>query len=180
MFADVYVATVLHGIRVMSNIFAFYGIRVHAIIARLLRGIDTQKLKNKYEICQGDFEKIKLGLDELISHFKLSDARVECKLSSYKINGRCDAIFFNGNTNRDIIIDWKFLKRKRVSNIKYTTRCQLNIYRALYMEIYNKDCDLAVVFINYYDNKFVFSLKPVEKMDKLFVWGLINFAKQKL
>lgn len=171
----------------MCSLPAFYGIRVHLIIAQLLRGNNNfnSKLNFKYRICEKDIEKISTKLSQFIDEMKFTNPRIEYKLSTYNVHGRCDAIFTSIEKNCDIIIDWKYNQKikppQHIPETKDTTIIQLNIYRALYMEIFNKDCDIAVVYVNYskkYGN-FKFQYKPIEKFDICYTWGLINMVRQK-
>lgn len=172
----------------MCSLPAFYGIRVHFIIARLLRGDSVRGdggTNLKYQICEEDVKKISLKLFQFTEEMQLHNPRIEFKLSAYNIHGRCDAIFTDASNNCDIIVDWKYNQKiyplHTVPQTKETTIIQLNIYRVLYMEMFNKDCDIAVVYVNYskkYGN-FQFKLQRVEKYDTCHVWGLINVARQK-
>lgn len=159
---------------------AFYGIRVHAIISQLLRKCDDRelaKLSDKYTLCTDDISKIRIALDQFVAENNLTNPRSECKLVSSQIHGRCDAVFSrHDKPDDDVIIDWKFVKSKRIA---MTTLYQLNIYRAMYKELYNKECDIAVVFISLTNGRFVFNMQQLPVMDEHTVWGMINFAKQK-
>ena len=154
----------------MSNL---RGIRLHAILGRILRGDIARCSTIRNSICDNDISKLDSALKSFMEQYNLCEPRVEQKLSAYGISGRCDAIFKDKHSDNVLIVDWKFVRKP--SNM---AKIQLNIYRQLYMAIEKKSPYIAIVFITYNSDKFTFELLPVHQIPDSTCWSLINYAKQ--
>lgn len=162
------------------------GIHVHAIISGLLR--PRKKSKKTTYIGDDDVKEISTVLKLFLEKHRLTNPRVEIKLECLGLRGRCDAIFTQnsscGNFVREILIDWKFVHRNKQPTEE--NQLQLNMYKLMYEEIMtktNENKEVAIAVVNIVYNKyrgFTFNMIELPILNKQYMWGLINSAKQKI
>ncbi|AMB48712.1 hypothetical protein GpSGHVEth108 [Glossina pallidipes salivary gland hypertrophy virus] len=123
-----------------NNKIALYGTKVHALINKLIK---------KWE--QEDNVNMPESLKKFLTDNKLVLWKTECSLKYKGLSGRCDAIYYNNNTNEIFILDWKtrMTASKTKKELPFDNILQLNIYRKMMAGLLSRDSVKINLYIIY-------------------------------